>query len=139
MAIKFSDVADLFEYVNSGSPSDYQGYICKVTGKTYFYSEFGDNEEELPEDIDDEEKYLAIPYKNDLDLGRELVFEFIQEYLPSAYENVRSMFRSKGAYTKFKVLIENAGSTEKWYQFESKRIEQALREWALAQDIEISD
>ena len=36
MNIKFSDVLDLFELVNFGSPFDQEGYICKESGKTYF-------------------------------------------------------------------------------------------------------
>ena len=104
MTIKFSDVLDLFEIVNFGSPYDHQGYICKSTGKTYFYSEFGDNEEELPDDID-EEKYLMIPHKSELNLGRDLVFSFTMEHMPSEYEKIRSIFRSKGAYARFKSLL----------------------------------
>ena len=138
MSIKFNDVLELFEMVNFGSPFDNEGYICKTTGKTYFYSEFGDNEEELPEDIYDDEKYLAIPDKNDLSLGRDLVFEFAQEYLPSEYENIRSIFRRKGAYSRFKALLEHVGKVEEWYQFESKRTEQELRKWCTVQDVEIN-
>ncbi len=137
MIIKFSDVLDLFELVNFGSPFEHEGYICKTSGKTYFYSEFGDNEEELPDDINDE-KYLAIPQKNELDLGRNLAFDFVREYLPSEYENVRSIFRRKGAYSGFKSLLENAEKIEEWYEFEAKHSEQALREWCAEQNIEIS-
>ncbi len=137
MIIKFSDVLDLFELVNFGSPFEYEGYICKTSGKTYFYSEFGDNEEELPDDINDE-KYLAIPYKKELDLGSNLAFDFVREYLPSEYENVRSIFRRKGAYSRFKSLLENSEKIEEWYKFEAKHTEQALREWCAEQNIEIS-
>ena len=104
MTIKFSDVLDLFEMVNFGLPYDHQGYICKSTGKTYFYSEFWDNEEELPDDID-EEKYLMIRHKSELNLGRDLVFSFTMEHLPLEYEKIRSIFRSKGAYARFKSLL----------------------------------
>lgn len=141
MRIKISDILDLFELVSSGSPFDSQGYICKTTGKTYFYTDFADFEEEeaLPEDVYDEEKYLAIPHKNDLDLGRDLVFDFVEAYLPSEYENVRSMFQRKGAYARFKALLDNANQLEQWYQFEANRTEQALRAWCEAYDVEIID
>ena len=137
MSIKFSDVLDLFEFANFGSPFDHEGYICKTSGKTYFYSEYADNEEEIPDDISDD-RYLAIPQKNELDLGRNLAYDFVQEYLPSEYEKVLSIFRSKGAYARFKSLLEEAGKIEEWYKFEAKHIEQALREWCAEQDIEIS-
>jgi hypothetical protein len=137
MDIKFSDVLDLFELVNFGSQFDHEGYICKATGKTYFHSEFGDNEEELPNDITDE-RYLVIPHKNELNLGINLAFDFIQEYLPKEFEKVRSIFYRKGAYAKFKSLLESTGKIEEWYKFEAKRTEQALREWCADQDVEIS-
>lgn len=137
MSIKFSDVLDLFELVNFGSPFEHEGYICKASGKTYFYSEFGDNEEELPDDITDV-KYLAIPYKNELNLGINLAFDFVQEYLPTECEKVHSIFRHKGAYARFKSLLEDTGKIEEWYKFEAKHTEQALREWCAEQNIEIS-
>jgi hypothetical protein len=137
MDIKFSDVLDLFELINFGSQFDHEGYICKASGKTYFHSEFGDNEEELPNDITDE-RYLVIPHKNELNLGINLAFDFIQEYLPKEFEKVRSIFYRKGAYAKFKSLLESTGKIEEWYKFEAKRTEQALREWCAEQDVEIS-
>ena len=86
MNIKFSDVLDLFELVNFGSPFDHEGYICKESGKTYFYSDFGDNEEELPDDINDE-KYL--------DFGLQLLKKIITscfdtEYFPKS-RNIRQL------------------------------------------------
>lgn len=136
MNIKFGDVLDLFELVNFGSTFDHEGYICKVSGKTYFHSEFGDNEEELPEDINDEE-YLAIPHKNELNLGMNLALDFIQEYLPTELEKVRSIFYRKGAYARFKSLLEDTGKIEEWYKFEAKHTEQALREWCAERNLVI--
>lgn len=134
MNIKFSDVLDLFELVNFGSPFNHEGYICKETGKTYFYSEFGDNEEELPDDINDK-KYLAIPHKNELNLGNNLAFEFTLDYLPTEYEKVRLIFRRKGAYARYKSLLESVGKIEEWYQFEAKCTEEALQLWCIEQGI----
>ncbi len=137
MNIKFNDILDLFELVNFGSPFDHEGYICKESGKTYFYSEFGDNEEELPDDIHSE-KYLVIPYKSDLNLGSNLAFEFVREYLPAEHDKVRSIFNRKGAYARFKLLLESAGKIEEWYKFEESHTEQALREWCSEQGISFS-
>lgn len=134
MNIKFDDVLELFELVNFGSPFEHEGYICKESGKTYFYSEFGDNEEVLPDDIYSE-KYLTIPYKNELNLGNNLAFDFTLEYLPSEYDKVRSIFNRKGAYARFKSLLESAGKIEEWYTFEAKHTEEALREWCKKQGI----
>ena len=137
MAIKFSKVIELFEMVNFGSEFEHEGYICKSSGKSYFYSEYGDNEEELPDDIDSDH-YLMIPYKSDLNLGNNLALDFVLEHLPTEYDKVCSFFRRRGAYSKFKSLLHNAGKLEQWYKFESDMTEKALREWCVEQGIEIS-
>jgi hypothetical protein len=59
--------------------------------RLYWHSEFGDNDEELPNDIDDE-KYISIPDKTELDLGKPLVFDFAREFLPVDYDEVRHIF-----------------------------------------------
>ena len=50
-------------------------YISKSTGKIYQHSEVYDNdeEEELPEDFYDNDDYVAVPSKRDLDLGQALI------------------------------------------------------------------
>ena len=52
-----------------------EAYLDQQSGKIYWHSEFGDNDEELPDDIDDE-KYILIPDKIELDLGKPLVLDF---------------------------------------------------------------
>lgn len=137
ISIKLSDVLDMFELFNFGSPFDHEGCICKTPGKTYFYSEFSDNEEELPDDIDDD-KYLATPQNNELNLGRNLAYDFVQKYLPSEYEKGLLIFQRKSAYVRFKSLLEDAGKIEEWYKSEGKHTEQALREGCAEQNFEIS-
>ena len=78
---------------------------------------------------------MAIPHKNELNLGNNLAFDFTLEYLPTEYEKVRSIFNRKGAYARFKSLLESAGKIEEWYKFEAKRTEDALREWCSEQGI----
>jgi hypothetical protein len=79
------------------------------------------------------------PHKNDLDLGRPLVFEFVRERLPEEYEEVRRYFSKRGAYARFKDLLVRKGALKEWYDFESKAQETALREWCEENSIEITD
>ncbi len=60
MVANFQDILEAFEFVSFGSMYEYQAFLDKETGKVYYHSEIGDDdeEEELPEDIDDE-KYMA--------------------------------------------------------------------------------
>lgn len=113
-------------------------YLCRETGQIFYTSEMGDSDD-LPEDIDDVEKYIAIPHKNDLDLGKALVFEFVSEYLPEELERVYSIFRRKGAYSRFKDLLASKGALEDWYKFEDQRQKDALKRWCRDNGIEIED
>ena len=62
MAVSFSDLQLAFEFVNSGGMGENEAYLDRQSGKIYWHSEFGDNDEELPDDIDDE-KCISIPDK----------------------------------------------------------------------------
>ena len=69
MPVSFSDLQLAFEFVSSGGMGENEAYLDRQSGKIYWHSEFGDNDEELPDDIDDE-KYIPIPNKKELDLGK---------------------------------------------------------------------
>ena len=75
MPVNFSDLQLAFEFVSSGSMGENEAYLDRQSGKIYWHSEFGDKDEELPGDIDDE-KYISIPDKRELDLGKSLVLDF---------------------------------------------------------------
>ncbi|RYF17995.1 MAG: hypothetical protein EOO30_05410 [Comamonadaceae bacterium] len=110
-----------------------EAYVSRVTGRVFMSTasgEFGDAEDELPQDIGDETLYAPVPGKHDLDLGKPLVFRFVREHLPEAQERVERIFGRRGAYGQFKSLLEGAGSLEAWYEFEANAVEAALREWA---------
>ena len=81
------------------------------------------------EDIDDREKYVKLPNKRDLDLGPRLVMRFTREELPDRYDEVAEIFSRRGAYRRFKDLLEHEGALDKWFEFENAAEEKALREW----------
>ncbi|MBI5559311.1 MAG: hypothetical protein HY885_16935 [Deltaproteobacteria bacterium] len=62
---------------------------------------------------------------------------FIAETLPDEVETVDRSFRSKGAYTRFKALLEKKGMLEAWYKYEDARRKEALREWCSQENIRI--
>ena len=88
MAVSFSDLQLAVEFVSSGGMGENEAYLDRRSGKIYWHSEFGENDEELPDDIDDE-KYISIPDKRELDLGKPLVLDFAREFLPDDYDEVR--------------------------------------------------
>ena len=136
MAISFSNIEDAFFFVSMDQQHMHNAYLCKETGETFYTSEAGDSDE-LPEDIDDPDKYIAIPHKNELDLGKTLVIEFTSTYLPEELKKVYSIFRHRGAYSRYKDLLESKGALEDWYKFENERQKVALKEWCQENNIEI--
>lgn len=139
MPVKLSDLVLSFEYVSSDPGYGHEAFLCKQTGHVYWHSELGDNFEELPEDIDDGDKYLRIPHKHDFDLGKPLVFAFIRERLSDEYDEVRKYFSKRGAYARFKDLLVRKGALNEWYKYEESAQKEALREWCEENSIEISD
>ena len=136
MFVEFNDILDAFDFVSFGQMCENQAFLNKETGKIYWHSEFGDNEEELPEDIDDE-KYIEIPHKKELGLGKGLVLDFAYEYLPKDLERIEIIFRKSGAYSRFKDILERRRLIDKWYEYESRAHEKALRAWCKENDVHV--
>lgn len=136
MKIEFSEIELAFDFVSFGQPYEHQAFLDKEAGKVYWHSEFADNEEELPDDLDDD-KYIEIPHKNELGLGKPLALDFAYRFLPEQAAEVEEIFSRRGAYPRFKALLENADIMEKWYEFESSAEEKALRDWCKMNEIEI--
>jgi hypothetical protein len=137
--VSFEDLRLVYEHVSIAAPSENRGYICTKTGRTYVVSDFFDGDEVAPEDVETSKQYISVPHRYDLDLGRNLVFTFVDEHLPGEWEAVRDIFRRKGAYSRFKHLLQSRGMLDKWYAFEESAVEKALREWAQESGIEFSE
>ena len=126
--MEFSDIEMAFDYVSSTRFGINNAYISRKTGEVYYTSEMYDSDE-LPDDIDDEDVYVSIPHKNELNLGRQLMFHYIRKFLPDDYETVSEFFSRKGAYSRYKQLLEQRGKLDDWHQFENQKQKEALVEW----------
>jgi len=138
MAISFDDIENAFLFVGMDQQYMHNAYLNKETGQIFYTSEMGDSDE-LPEDIDDPEKYVTIPHKNDLELGKDLVFEFTSKYMPKELDKVYSIFRGRGAYSRHKDLLRRKGLLDEWYKYENERQKVAIKEWCKENNIEIRD
>jgi hypothetical protein len=139
MPVKLTDLLFSFEFVSSDPGYGHEAFLCRQSGEIYWHSELGDNFEELPEDLEEGDKYVRIPHKHDLDLGKRLVFAFISERLPDEYDEVRRYFSKRGAYARFKDLLARKRALDEWYKFEENAQKKALREWCEENSIEISE
>jgi len=128
-AVSFAELLATYEWVSAAGPFENEAFVSRVTGKIHWSSSFADVEEELPEDIEDGSVYLAVPHKNDLDLGRELALRFVGEHLPESQGVVFEFFRKRGAYSRFKSFLEQKNQLENWYKYEESAVEEGLREW----------
>ena len=137
VTVTYEEISSAFEFVASGAPMEHSAYISLDTGQIYWASELASLDEELPDDLDTSDRYLVVPHKTELDLGKNLALRFAAQELPDSYEQVASIFRRKGAYGRFKQLLEDNGVLENWYKFEAEASDKALREWCAANDIQI--
>lgn len=136
--IRFRELLEAFEFVGFGTEFEHSAYIDRDSGAIFCVS----SEIELegvPDDLETSDRYVAVPHKNDLNLGRDLALSFIDEAISREYDTVAGFFRKKGAYGRFKDLLDARNLLERWYAFETQETEKALRAWCQANDITIVD
>ena len=135
--IKFSDIQDAFFFVGSASYGMHTAVLDKRSGQTYWRSEMGDLDDISDAELD-WEQCIEIPHKNDLKLGRDLVYDFVLDHLPDEYDRVVGYFHGPGAYRLYKELLHFKGLLETWYTYESQEEERALRKWCTDNEIDVS-
>jgi hypothetical protein len=140
VAVKFEDVLYAFEFVGMGGGGN-EAILCKGTGTIYSHSydvEMPPSFDELPDGYEDDPNYIAIPDKRELGLGKPLVLDFAREFLPDNFDEVRYIFSKRGAYARFKDLLSRQAALDRWYEFEAKATERALREWCELKEIPLA-
>jgi len=137
-SINFNELRNAFEFVSSGPSSQQNAYICMDTGVIYWTSTIVDLEEDIPDDLETSDRYIPVPRKNDLKLGQSLALSFISEEIPHDYNFVASLFRKRGAYRRFKELLQSEGKLEKWLAFEANASNEALLDWCKENNIDVA-
>lgn len=137
MKFKFEDIKDAFDFVSFGVYGDHAALLDKSTGKIHWQSESGDLDE-IPEAMWESADTVAIPHKNDMGLGNQLVFDFVQGNSPDDYDLVRNMFRRRGAYSRYKSFLESKGLLQSWYDFENTAQKKVLQQWCEENEIELA-
>lgn len=127
--VKLSDLEDALLFVDAGNGFDTAAWVCRETGAVLWHGGDSDDFEPLPADIDDADRYVAVPNKHDFGLGKPLALDFTRMHLPDCFEQVYAIFAHRGAYACFKDLLERHQSLDAWHQWEAEQTRQALREW----------
>ena len=134
--MKYEDIEFLFEYVGSGRRFERSAYLNRRTGESYLVSELGDSDES-PDDFEESDDYLGIPHRNDLDVGQKLVFEFVEQRMPFAIEQVHGFFQRVGAYGRFRDLLDRNSLLDDWHKRKADRARAAMLEWCEKSNIEL--
>jgi hypothetical protein len=139
-AVSLSELIEALDWVSAAGPFENAAYVSRETGRIYLDTDTDaeELEEELPEDVGDDTLYVAVPHKNDLDLGKSLAIGFTEELLPECVERVRDYFSRSGAYGRFKAMLEGTGFLDKWYEYEAQATGDALRKWAELEGFQIA-
>ena len=131
------ELRDAFHFVSFGDRGEHAAYISMDTGQIYWTSSLGDELDELPEDLEESDRYIEVPHKHDLNLGRRLALEFATQEMPEDYDRIAGYFQRPGAYARFKDLLDIRGTLKPWYEFEEHATEAALRDWCEANGIRL--
>ena len=137
--VKLTDLEDALLFVGSGDMFGNATWVCRQTGEVFWHSDDTDDFGPLPEDIGDVDRYLAVPDQHELGLGKPLALEFARTQLPACYEQVCAMFAHRGAYARFKDLLERHQSLDAWHQWDEQQTLQALRAWCADNGITLAD
>ncbi|HET7611407.1 MAG TPA: UPF0158 family protein [Rhodanobacteraceae bacterium] len=137
--VKLDDLEEAMEFVSSGQDFGNAAWVRRDAGEVLWHADDGNDWEPLPEDIDEEDRYVAVPDKRDFGLGKPLALEFARTHLPECLEQVYGIFSHRGAYARFKDLLDRHDSLEAWYQWEQEKTRQALREWCADNGIKLAE
>ena len=135
--MKFSDLEDAFLFVGGAAPCERTAMVCAQTGQVCLRSELG-GFDEIPEEAYDSDSWRVVPHKNELGLGRDLVFSFVAHRLPEDLDRVRSIFSRRGAYSNYRGLLEERNILEEWYEFENDHQKEAILEWCRIEGIAVT-
>ena len=138
---KLDSIHDALMFASAGGYGEGSAILDRQSGKTYYRSDCLDMDEidQLSDEDYDPKVHIHTPHKNDLDLGRNLVFEFVEQFIPEQDDKVGRIFSRKGAYSRYKDFLDDIGMLEKWYEFENQRELMALMEWCEDNGVDITD
>jgi len=66
-----------------------------------------------------------------------VALDFAAQELPARFEEIDAIFRRKGAFRRFKDLLEREGLLDRWHAFEEAAEAAALRDWCYELGLEL--
>ncbi len=124
----YENIADAIEFISADPGGDSEAFLSLATGEIFYRSEYAE-EVPLPDDIDDKSKYIALPHKRKLDLGVVMVFKFVDKRLPNKASEVRTIFKKRGAYSRFSDWLNRHDLVDDWHHFREQATKKAILAW----------
>jgi len=112
----FEEIHHAFFYVSSDDYGMNRAFLCLDNGEIIYRSEWDDPKEE------DEDEF---------------VIEFAEVHLQDDLDLVQRIFSRRGAYRRFKELLDERGLLQTLYDYEDIREKEALGEWVQDNEIEL--
>lgn len=134
MQVKIDDIEMAIEFA-SYSMSDSEAYINVETGDIHYIGDCVD--EPIPSDIFENKKYVCIPRKADLGLGKRVALDFVAKNIPSKIDLTYDIFSRKGAYSKFKSLLASMEQLDNWFEHEQAALRSATLDWCRDNGIDV--
>jgi hypothetical protein len=140
MRHSFENIQNAFEFVSSAPVEENHAILYLNTGEILHKSAMLD-EEEFPEDVEEADDVVWIPHRDDLTLGKELVFDFVDLYLPREKKPVKAFFRfgRANALSKFLAYMERLGKLDEWRAFEKEETRNALLDWCDENEVDVEE
>ncbi|MCO4782122.1 MAG: hypothetical protein KC646_07315 [Candidatus Cloacimonetes bacterium] len=85
------------------------------------------------------EDKIYFPNERHLELGRSLIFQFIEELYPMLVDEVDNIFSKKGAYGRFKDFLVTKSIGDQWHKYKNYYTALSLIEWANDQGLEVTE
>ena len=127
MDIAYEKIEEAYEFVSAAPLHAHRALLDTATGEVLLWSE-SNALDEFP-DVVDEARYLELPTRSELHLGKTLVLSFVESHIPEALAEVLEMFANRGPYPRFKKFLDRHDLLDQWYGFEGRETEKALRKW----------
>lgn len=132
----YDSIEDAFHFVSDAPPGERSAVVHRLTGQVFIAS-LKAGYDQRPAGSEADPDYLTIPHRKDLDPGKPLVLEFIQNYCPREMARVEALFARPGAFRHVKDLLRRQNLLDSWQVFEDQRIEALLRHWCATQGLSV--
>jgi hypothetical protein len=129
----FYDIEAAFGIGNSDDRSN-EVYLDRHTGNTLFFLPLGDSDD-VPDDLDDTSRYVAIPDTRPLGLGSQLAIDFASEIAPELLDQVRYAFHKRGGFRRFKDLLYQSDLLDAWHKYAGEKEHSVIVKWCADNDI----